>query len=235
MKITESLKLVFKIISYNLKIVFANKFVYFLTAAFLFYLIIITIMLFSEGSPDSSDIYNTLIFPGILILFYPVVFNIQNDKDNRMLEIIFGVPNYRYKVYIIRFGITMLLLLALMTFMGWFSYFVVIKVPVFEIVGQLMYPLFFLSSLAFLFSTLTRNGNGTAVVMVIIGLIFWFLSESLRGNKWNIFLNPFEVPDNINVTIWSTVIAQNRMILAIGSVISILWGLINLQRREKFV
>ena len=38
----------------------------------------------------------------MLIMFYPIVYNIQNDKDTRMLEIIFGVPDYRYKVYLLR-------------------------------------------------------------------------------------------------------------------------------------
>ncbi|NJO69587.1 MAG: hypothetical protein HC830_10165, partial [Bacteroidetes bacterium] len=179
MNLNERLKLILKIINYNLKIVFANKFIYFLIAAWLFYLIIIGIMLFSDGTADTPDIFDTLIFPGILMMFYPVVYNIQNDKDARMLEIIFGVPNYRYKVYIIRFAIALLLLVVLLYLMALFSWFSVVKIPVHEMVYQLMFPLLFLASLTFLFSTLTRNGNGAAVVMVIVGLIFFFLNEPL--------------------------------------------------------
>ena len=235
MNYKEKFKLISQVINYNLKIVFANKFIYFLIAAWLFYLIIIGIMLFSDSTPDITDIYDTLIFPGILMMFYPIVYNIQNDKDARMLEIVFGVPNYRYKVYIIRFAIAILLLVALLFMMASFAYISVVKIPVFEMVYQLMFPLFFLACFTFLFSTITRNGNGTAVVMVIFGLIFFFLNEPIHNSKWNLFLNPFDVPTDMNITVWMNVVYQNRLMLIIGSVIAILWGLTSLQKREKFV
>ncbi len=235
MNFTEKFKLISQVINYNLKIVFANKFIYFLIAAWLFYLIIIGIMLFSDSTPDITDIYDTLIFPGILMMFYPIVYNIQNDKDARMLEIVFGVPNYRYKVYIIRFAIAILLLVALLFMMASFAYISVVKIPVFEMVYQLMFPLLFLACFTFLFSTITRNGNGTAVVMVIFGLIFFFLNEPIHNSKWNLFLNPFDVPTDMNITVWMNVVYQNRLMLIIGSVIAILWGLTSLQKREKFV
>ncbi|MDF1547257.1 MAG: hypothetical protein P1P88_05515, partial [Bacteroidales bacterium] len=47
-------------VSYNLKIVFANKFVYFLIAAIAFYLMIIGIMLFSDDYQTEEDIFNTI-------------------------------------------------------------------------------------------------------------------------------------------------------------------------------
>jgi hypothetical protein len=235
MNTNERFKLIWKIINYNLKIVFANKFIYFLIAAWLFYLIIIGIMLFGDGTPDITDIYDVLIFPGILMMFYPVVYNIQNDKDARMLEIIFGVPNYRYKVYLIRFAIAIMLLTGLMLLMTAFAWISVVKIPVFEMVYQLMYPLFFLACFTFLFATITRNGNGTAVVMVIFGLIFFLMNEPLQYSKWNLFLNPFNAPSDMNMTVWLNVVYQNRLMMMIGSVISILWALTNLQRREKFV
>lgn len=222
-------------INYNLKIVFANKFIYFLIAAWIFYLIIIGVMLFSDSIIEIEEVYNTLIFPGILIMFYPVVYNVQNDKDARMLEIVFGVPNYRYKVYLIRFAIALLLLTVLLLCMAWFAWFSVSKIPIFEMVYQLMYPLFFMACLTFLFSTLTRNGNGAAVLMVITGLIFFMMSETLSFSKWNLFLNPYKVPTDMNMIVWKNVIYQNRLMMMIGAAIALLWGLTGLQRREKFV
>jgi hypothetical protein len=61
------------------------------------------------------------------------------------------------------------------------------------------------------------------------------LSENLEHSKWNIFLDPFNVPSDISLTVWKNIIYQNRLMLLIGSVISLLWALINLQKREKFV
>lgn len=222
-------------IRYNLKIVFANKFIYFLIAAIAFYLMIIGIMLFSNSTPETEDIYDTLIFPGILIIFYPVIFSIQNDKDTRMLEIIFGIPNYRYKIYLVRFLIAILILAVILILMAWFAVFAVVRVPVFHIVYQLMYPLLFIACVSFLFSTIVKNGNGTAVVMVIIGLFFFIMAEPLENSKWNLFLNPFNVPSDMSHSIWQNVIRQNRLILVVSSVVALLWSMINLQRREKFV
>jgi len=232
---TNKIRLGIDIIRYNLKIVFANKFIYFLIAAIAFFLLITGILLFSNNVAANKDIYSTLIFPGLLIIFYPVIFNIQNDKDARMLEIIFGVPNYRYKVYLVRFIISMILLFVILMLMSWFTVFAVLRIPVLEMVYQLMYPLLFLSCLSFLFSTLVRNASGAAVIMIIIGLFFWILHEPLQYSKWNIFLNPFDVPSEISHSVWKNVLSQNRLMLIIGSVVSLLWSLINLQKREKFV
>jgi hypothetical protein len=231
----KTLLLFLKMIRLNLKIVFAGRFVYFLLAAWLFFLIITGIMLFSDASPDITDMYDTLIFPGILILFYPIVYNIQNDKDTRMLEIIFGIPDYRYRVYLLRFFLTLLLLVVLISLMALFAWFAVVRIPVLSVVIQLMAPLCFIACLTFMFTTVLRNGNAAAVIMVVIGLIFFILNEPLSKNKWNLFLNPFDIPTEMNIAIWMNVVRQNRLILIIGSVIAMLWGLMAMQRREKFV
>jgi len=231
----EQLKLISDFIRYNIKIIFANKFIYFLIAAFAFFFMVTGIMLFTDSSPEEADIFSTLIFPGVLILFYPVIYNIQSDKDTRMLEILFGIPNYRYKVYLVRFLLSILLLLLIMFLMSWISVFAIIRIPVFHMVYELMYSLIFLASLAFLLASLIKNASGAAVVMVIIGIAFLILAEPLGSSKWNIFLNPFDVPSDMSYSIWQNVIFQNRMMLVVGSIISILWSLINLQKREKFV
>lgn len=235
MKILANIKLGLDILKYNLRIVFANKFIYFLIAAVAFFLMVIGIVLFNNEPFANYEVYSLLVFPGILIAFYPVIFNIQNDKDARMLEIIFGVPNYRYKIYLVRFLISMLLLFVILTLMTWFAVFAIVKIRVFITVYELMYPLLFLSSLAFLFTTLLRNASGAAVIMIIIGLFFMILDENIQYSKWNIFLNPFDVPSDISLSVWKNIIFQNRLMLIIGSVVSLLWSLINLQKREKFV
>ena len=229
------IKLAFDILIYNLRIVFANKFIYFLIAAIALFLIIMGIMLFQNASISDKDIYGVILFPGILVIFYPVIFNVQNDKDARMLEIIFGVPNYRYKVYLIRFLISIGLAFVILLAMSWFTVFAVLRIPVLKMVYQVMFPLFFLACLSFLFATLVKNASGAAVIMIIIGLIFWIMHEPLRTSKWNIFLNPFDVPSDMSLTVWRNILYQNRLMLVIASTVALLWSLINLQKREKFV
>jgi hypothetical protein len=100
---------------------------------------------------------------------------------------------------------------------------------------QLMYPIVFMGSLAFMFSTVIKNGNGTAVAMVLIGVALIILQDAIERTQWNVFLNPFEIPNNFNEIIWQGIITKNRIFLGVGIVVFILYGLFNLQKREKFV
>ncbi len=223
------------IIKYNLKIIFGNRFVYFLGASLIFYLLITGIALFSADQIGVDDIYYQLIFPGILLMFFPTVFGIQNDEDARILEILFGIPNYRYKVWLVRLSIIFVMVFVIVTLLALFNNFLLVALPVIEMGAQLIVVLMLFGSLGFLFSTMVKNGNGTAVVMVIVGLALWFMHGVIDQSKWNVFLNPFAAPNKISETLYQTMLFQNRLILITVSVVAILWGLINLQKREKFI
>jgi len=224
-----------KLVRYNLKIVFANKFIYFLLAAVAFFIFVAIVSVFSNSNITEGSIYDILFFPGILLIFYPTTFGIQNDKDARMLEIIFGIPNYRYKVWLVRFVLIFLIVFFILLLLGYLSSFALVQIRVFETALQLMFPIFFLGSLSFMFSTLVRNGNGTAVTMIIIGMALWILSDIIPQSEWNIFLNPFDIPSDMNETIWEEISVNNRLYLLTGTILSILYGLYNLQEREKFL
>ncbi len=225
----------YRMIRYNLRIIFANKFIWFLIAAFGFFVFFAVQSVLERNAIDDGDIYFMLFFPGILLIFYPSVFGIQNDDDSRMLEILFGIPNYRYKVWLVRLLMIYIIVFIMLALFAWVASIILYKINVFEMAYQLMYPVVFLGSMAFMFSTLIKNGNGTAVVMVLIGVALLILTDSLERTQWNIFLNPFEIPSNMNQVIWQGIITKNRIFLGVGMLVFILYGLFNLQKREKFV
>ena len=227
--------IVIKLFRYNLKIIFANKFFFFLLAAVGFFIFLVIMALFSDSNPTEDDVYYMLLFPGILLIFYPTTFGIQNDADSRMLEILFGIPNYRYKVWLVRLAMIYVIVSAILFGLTLLSTISVVIVPVFEMVYQLMFPIFFLGCLAFMVSTLVRNGNGAAVVMVSVGMVFRILAEPLENSKWNLFLNPFSLPTDMSEVVWADVIFNNRLYLLVGTVFLLLYGLFNLQKREKFI
>ncbi len=225
-----------KTVRYNLKIIFANKFIYFLIAAVALFLLVVIISLFDAGSnPTEATIYAWLLLPGILLVFYPSVFGIQNDADSRMLEILFGIPNYRYKVWLVRLAVIYAIVFAFLLFLAFFSALAIVSFNIFEMVFQLMFPIFLLGSLAFMFSTLVKSGYGTAVFMVVIAIVFWVLSDALSESKWNLFLNPFRFPENVSDLAWQDIVFNNRVYQTVGIIISLLTGLLNLQKREKFI
>lgn len=227
--------ILYRMIKYNLKIIFANRFIWFLLASFAFFVFFSVNYVLQGESMGEDTIYELLMFPGILIIFYPSVFGIQNDDDARMLEILFGIPNYRYKVWLVRLIMIYILVFIVLIVYGFLASILLIEVNPLIIAYQLMYPIVFLGAMAFMFSTLIRNGNGTAVVMVLIGVALLLASDLLERTQWNVFLNPFGIPNNFNQVIWEGLVSKNRMFLGIGMIVFILYGLFNLQKREKFV
>lgn len=235
LNIRNNLYIFIKMIRYNLRIIFANKFIWFLLSAFGFFLFVSFQTVWNGGTLSDGSIYNILIFPGILLIFYPSVFGIQNDDDSRMLEILFGIPNYRYKVWLVRLIMIYVLVYIITVLFAEVASILLYHVDIFEMSYQLMFPIIFLGSMSFMFSTIIKNGNGTAVTMVIIGVALLMLSGAVERTQWNVFLNPFEIPRNLNEVIWQGIISKNRMFLGISMLVFILYGLYNLQKREKFI
>lgn len=222
-------------IVYNLRIIFANKFIWFLTGSVAFYMGLSVIYVFSNDVSKMGDLYGVFLFSGLLLVFYPSVFGVQNDQDARTIEILFGIPNYRYKVWLVRIILIFLIAFLIMLVFTFLSSVLIVKFRFVNMTVQVMFPVLFLGIMAFMLSTVVRNGNGTAVIMIIFGLFFMILSDGLRKSQWNVFLNPFELPWDVNETTWAIITFKNRVILSIGSVIFLLVALYNLQKREKFM
>jgi hypothetical protein len=222
-------------ILYNLRIIFANKFIWFLAGSIAFYLGLSVIYVFSNDVSRMSDLYGVFIFSGIMLVFYPAVFGIQNDQDARTIEILFGIPNYRYKVWLVRIILIFAIAFLIMLVFTYISSILIVKFQVLNVTLQVMLPVFFLGMMAFMLSTSIRNGNGAAVVMIIIGLFFMILQDPLRKSQWNVFLNPFRPEYDVNETTWAIITLKNRIILITGTILFLLAGLFNLQKREKFM
>jgi ABC-type transport system involved in multi-copper enzyme maturation permease subunit len=243
----EYITLGLKVVRYNLKIIFAGKFFWFLLASFAFFAYFMFNLAWNRGEINEGAIYQYLYFSCLLLIFYPVVFGIQNDEDNRTLELIFGIPNYRYKIW----GVRMLMMYVanyfILVLFSYVAYIMMYPINIFEMSAQLLFPMLFFGNLAFMFSTITRSGNGTAVLMILIGFVFFTFvnsggggsggspTASMSNSFWNVFINPFSMPTNIHPMIWQNIIIKSRIFLALGGIVFLMIGLLNLQKREKFI
>ena len=238
MSLKEHIKLTTNIVQYNLKIIFAGKFLWFLLAAFAFFAFFMFQQAWNRVEINEGSIFDLLLFPCLLLIFYPIVFGIQNDEDNRILEIIFGIPNYRYKVWGVRMLMIYVVNYFILVVFAYIARILLYPVNIFEMPFQLIFPMLFLGNLAFMFSTITRNGNGTAVIMIVFGLILFIFMNANRQivhSYWNIFLNPFSIPSDLHPLIWQNTILKSRLFLLIGAIVFLMIGFFNLQKREKFV
>lgn len=237
MTLKQTIQLLPKLIQYNLKIIFAGKFFWFLLAAFGFFAYFMFQSAWNREEINEGLIYNTLLFPSLLLVFYPAVFGIQNDEDSRILEILFGIPNYKYKVWGVRLLMIYVATYFILVVFSYIAILLLYPVNPFEMAFQLMFPILFMGNLAFMFSTITRSGNGTAVIIIILGIFIMMFTGtgSMSNTFWDISLNPFSTPTNLHPTIWQSIIIKSRIFLLVGSIVWMMIGLLNLQRRERFV
>lgn len=234
--LANTLHLVWKLVRYNMRIIFSNRFIWFFLASLGFFIFISINTALNGDNLDEEMVYYTLIFPGILLVFYPMSFGIQNDVDAGILEILFGIPDYRYKVWLVRMLLVFVLVFLILCVYSFLSTIFLTPLHILGMTYQVMYPVLFIGCLSFMFSTLIKNGYGTMAVMVIFGVILMIISEDLVENtQWDVFLNPFNMPRNMNETIWEGIIVKNRIFLSVSSLIFVLYGLFNLQKRERFV
>jgi len=222
-------------IIYNLRIIFANKFIWFLVGSILFYVGLSIFYVFTNDVSKMEDLYGIFLFSGVLLVFYPSVFGVQNDQDARTIEILFGIPNYRYKIWLVRILLIFIIAFLIMLVFTFLSSVLIVKFRIVNMTAEVMAPVIFLGVMAFMLSTIIRNGNGTAVVMIVFGLLFLVLSGTLSRSQWNVFLNPYSVPRDLNEVSWSIISFKNRVILICGTIVFLMAALYNLQKREKFM
>lgn len=236
MKILNIGRAFFRLSVYNMKIIFGGKFIWFLLAAFALFGYFMFDSAYRGELPGDEHVYRFLFFPSLLLVFYPAVFGIQNDADNRILEILFGIPDYKYKVWFARLILIYIEIFFILVLYAWIAKYLIYPVNQFEIAYQLMYPVLFMGNLAFFLSTVTRNGNATAILIIICGIVAVVFSTGLTKNSmWDVTLNPLSMPDNIHAVIWSDTVLKNRIFLVVGSIAWMMLGLFNLQKRENFI
>lgn len=226
--------LIRKMIRHNMKIIFAGKFIWFFLGALGFLIFLMIQGVLNGETLNNESIFGLFYMPAILLIFYPTVYGIQHDADTRILEIIFGIPNYRYKVWLVRLIMVFVLNYLILIIFGVLVYFLIYPINPFQIAGQMMFLVLFIGGLAFMLSTTIKNGNGTAVVLVVMGVGLIFLSASLERTMWNLFLNPFDSPRGLNEVVWKAIVFKNRLLLSISALVFVVYGLFNLQKREKF-
>ena len=143
------IKSLLKTSSYNMKIIFGGKFFWFLLTSFILYGYLMFSSLWKGDLPNEEMIYGHLFFPSLLLIFYPAAFGIQNDADTRILEILFGIPNYMYKVWFARLILIYIEVFLVLIIYGVITYYLVYPINSVEMAYRLMFPVLFVGNLAF--------------------------------------------------------------------------------------
>ena len=102
MSVFQTAKSYAKLCVYNMRIIFSGKFIWFLLVGLVLFFFLMYTAAAQGTSLSHGMVYSQLVIPGLLLVFYPSCFGIQNDADHRILELLFGIPNYMYKVWLFR-------------------------------------------------------------------------------------------------------------------------------------
>ena len=182
-------------------------------------------------------VYSQLIIPGLLLVFYPSCFGIQNDADHRILELLFGIPNYMYKVWLFRLLMIYIEVYFILVIYAFLARILLYPVMPFVMAAQLMIPVTLFGNLSFLYSTLIRNGSAAAVLSVLTVILAIILGniELVENKVWDVTINPYDAPDNINAAIWSVTLLKNRILMIVAAIVFLMSGLLGLQNRGKFL
>ncbi|MFI3315161.1 MAG: hypothetical protein R3Y04_05805 [Rikenellaceae bacterium] len=230
-----NLKSLLLLAKYNLKIVFGGKFIWFAIVAVVFFVFLLFQIAYDGTEPTEDLVYSSLLMPALMLIFYPTVYGLQNDEENKILEIIFSIPNYMYKVWLLRLIFVFIESFVILLLLCVVANFLFCPIEIFEMAIQMMSPLFFFGNLAFLLSTIIKGGNGTAVVFIFVVAGLVMLGQSYSNTMWNVLINPFSEIDTIHPTVWANTLANNRLFLFAASFGCILVALMNLQKRERLL
>ena len=102
---------------------------YFILSAGGFYILTVGLNLISDSEITMATGYSMLLVPSILLIFYPTCFGIQNDQDAKIIEIIFGIPNYRYKIWLFRLLIAYMICFIITLLLAAVTDWLVVEVP----------------------------------------------------------------------------------------------------------
>ncbi len=229
------LKNIFKLAQYNFKILFGGRYIIFIILALLLFVFQVFNAAYYGASLSESVVFENLIYPSMLLIFYPATYGIQKDSECKILEIFFCIPNYMYKVWLLRLVFVIIACLLDIMLFGLLSHLLLCPVDILLMTYHVMFIVLLFGSMALFLSTVIKSGNGVAVVLIgIFGLLI-SLGESYSNTMWDIMLNPYVELDSIHPDIWAKRVSNSRILLGTCSIGLILMSLNNLRMRERML
>ncbi len=230
------LKTIWLLAKYNFKILFGGRYLIFMVLSFIFFCYLLFNSAYSGNALTEVVVYANLIFPSLLLIFYPTTYGVQRDEEAKILEIFFCIPNYMYKVWLLRLIFVFIACFANVLLFSYAAHLLLCPVSIFKMTYQTMFVVVLFGSMAFFLSTFIKSGNGVAIVLLGLFALLVFISGSFFENSmWHILINPFDEPTDIHPDIWQSTLSHSRILLSCCSLGLLLLSLNNLRRRESLL
>ena len=129
-----------KLILYNVRILFSHRFYYFFGAVMLYFIVVCTINYFqTEDHIPGRDVMLALLMPPACVLaVYLSMQVISFERENKTIESVFTTSGSIYKVWMIKLGVTYLILISIVLFLAILAFLFVAGFPVFSAVFHVL-------------------------------------------------------------------------------------------------
>ncbi len=229
------LRTIFLLAKYNFKILFGGRYIIFMCLSLLLFCYLLFNSAYSGNALTEILVMENLIFPSLLLIFYPTAYGVQKDEECKILEIFFCIPNYMYKVWLLRLMFVFIACFVNVLIFSYLAHLLLCPVDIFLMTYSVMFPVIFFGSLSFFLSTFIKSGNGVAIVLLGLFALIIYIGSLYSTTMWNIMLNPYDEPTDVHPDIWLVTIKNSRLLLACSSIGLILISLGNLRQRERLL
>jgi len=225
-------------VALSLRIVFHRKLLFGVLGVLGYYAILYAVMTFNPSDGFSvEDALNILVqLPMCALAVYLSMDLVASERDRDTLETLFSTASSHYAIWSVRLGALHGILLLSSLAMSTLSYFLFAEFPF--VLGGLnaAVPAFLVANLAFYFAVCVRSSNAAGMLALGCLLLCMMVSDDLAdGSVYNLFLNPFNIPAGIDLTVWDDRILLNRAtVLAAGGLLLFL-ALRRMERRERLL
>ncbi len=221
----------------NLKIVFGLKALIILAVAFVYVVILCLIAVMTDALRLTGE--EALLFVvWIPLTVFAVLFSmdiISKERDANLIETFFTVSVSVYRLWLLKFMTLMasLTLLAFLLIVG--TDIIIVDLPIWIALVNVLPPVLFFASLTVLFSSLLNSANAAAMCVTAILAFVMLTYEGLATTPIYPFLNPLEKPLQVEAFIWVRNAVWNKILYTLFGCVWFWLALKRLDRRERML
>ena len=221
----------------SLRIVFHRKRLFGVFGVIGYYAILYAIMTFNPSDGFSvEDALNILVqIPIAALAVYLSMDLVALERDRETLETLFSTASTHYNIWIVRLTALHGILVASSLVMSGLSYILFAEFPF--VLGGLnaFVPAYMIANLTFYFAVSVRSSNAAGMLAIGCLLLVLMFGSNLTNQGYNPLINPFNIPNNVDLTIWEDTVLLNRVsVIGIG-VLLLYLGLRKMERRERLL
>ncbi len=225
------------IVVLSLRIVFHRKLRFGVFGVLGYYAILYAIMTFNPSDGFSvEDALNILVqIPIAALAVYLSMDLVALERDRETLETLFSTASTHYNIWIVRLTALHGILVASSLVMSGLSYILFAEFPF--VLGGLnaFVPAYMIANLTFYFAVSVRSSNAAGMLAIGCLLLVLMFGSNLTNQGYNPLINPFNIPNNVDLTIWEDTVLLNRVsVIGIG-VLLLYLGLRKMERRERLL